>query len=94
MRLTLALVALLACSCSLVAPKNETRLTDYDGGGMWGAFTGGFKGVRLIGEGNVTGCLKYKTDKADYQSAECVNVPPVTTTTTIVTTPLVVTGDE
>ena len=63
--------ATILSGCTLIAPSNESRVTEYRVGGVYGLLSGDGQGVRVVGEGVIDGCLEYRTENSSYRSPGC-----------------------
>lgn len=73
MKAPLFLLTLLTVSgCTLMAPENETRVTEYGGnGGYLMQASGAVAGCRVTQAGKTDGCLRVKTKTCSYVSSGC-----------------------
>lgn len=62
----LASVALL-CGCSFVQPTNELRVVELSGSYL----TASGVGCRVVGEKQIKGCVKIKTEHCSVETADC-----------------------
>lgn len=57
--------------CTLIAPANELRVTEYDGRGWYMTASGAAAGCRVVRAGTVKGCLRYAGKTCTFESEGC-----------------------
>lgn len=57
--------------CTVLAPDNELRVTEYDGRGWYMTASGVATGCRVVRAGTVKGCLVYEGTTCRYESEGC-----------------------
>ena len=58
--------------CTLLAPENELRLTEYGGDGSYlMQASGQVAGCRVVQRGAIDGCLSVETTSCKFSSAGC-----------------------
>ena len=66
------LILLGIAGCTLLAPENETRVTEYQGNGSYMMQAQGVAaGCRVVRAGTVPGCLRFSGTTCSYTSEGC-----------------------